>query len=175
MSIVAIEFHCEHCNHLIKAPDEAGGRTGKCPFCHSPTYIPRPAAEQDLDLAPLDDAEEQKRRKEALEAAALQRSLLHERAAPGEPGRGTKQPAGGGGGFVSPAKSIAALIVSYVEAMSGGKLDKAEEVAKELGRQSSSAVTVLDEMARENLAGYGLPALPKPVLLGFLKQLRQKL
>lgn len=172
---MAIEFHCEHCNHVIKAPDDSGGRTGKCPFCHNPTYIPRPAAEQELDFAPLDDGEEQRRKKAAMEDAAYQRSLLHERAVPGEPSRGAKKPAAGGSSFVPPTKAVTALIVSYVEAMSTGRLDKAEEFAKELSSQSANAVTILDEMSREDLTGYGLPALPKPVLVGFLKQLRQRL
>lgn len=173
---MAIEFHCEHCNHVIKAPDDAGGRTGKCPFCHNPTYIPRPAEKDELDLAPLDEGDESRRRKAALEDAAYQRSLLHERSVPGESGRGGAKKAGAAPTpFVSPSKTVTSLIVGYVEAMSSGKLDKAQEMAGALAAQKSNAVAVLDEMSREDLSGYGLPALPKPVLLGFLKQLRQQI
>ena len=173
---MAIEFHCEHCNHLIKAPDDAGGRTGKCPHCHNATYIPRREEDGELDLAPLDDEEETRRKKSAMEDAAYQRSLLHERAVPGEKGG---KPAPGKpaapGQFVSPTKQITGLIVAYVEAMSSGKLDKAEEVSNELRPQKTTVLTILDEMARDDLGAYGLPILPKPVLMGFLKQLRQKL
>ena len=173
---MAIEFHCEHCNHLIKAPDDAGGRTGKCPHCQNATYIPRRADEGELDLAPLDDEDEKRRKKEAMEAAAYQRSLLHERNVPGE--KGAKAAPGKPGSpapFVSPAKHVTGLIVAYVEAMSSGKLDKAEAVTDELRPQKATVVGILDEMARDDLGVYGLPALPKPVLMGFLKQLRQKL
>lgn len=174
---MAIEFHCEHCNHLIKAPDDAGGRTGRCPHCHNAAYIPRPADEEELDLAPLDEDDEAKRRKAAMEAAAYQRSLLHERNVPGEKG-GKPAPggkAGATGGFVSPTKHVTGLIITYVEAMSTGKLEKAESVASELRSQKATVVSILDEMARDDLGMYGLPALPKPVLMGFLKQLRQAL
>jgi hypothetical protein len=169
---VAIEFHCEHCNHLIKAPDDAGGRTGNCPHCHNATYVPRPVPESDVyDLAPLDDSEEARRVRESKEAAAYQRNLLHERNVPGEAPRGQK----GMSSFVSPTKQLTGLIVAFVEAMSTGKLEKAEEVATELSRQKPSVTTILDEMSHDDLSAYGLPALPKPVLTGFLKQLRQKL
>jgi hypothetical protein len=125
----------------------------------------------------LDEDDEAKRRKEAMEAAAYQRSLLHERTAPGEKG-GKPSPAGkpgASGGFVSPTKHVTSLIVAYVEAMSSGKLEKAEAVASELRPQKATVVSILDEMARDDLGMYGLPALPKPVLMGFLKQLRQTL
>lgn len=174
---MAIEFHCEHCNHLIKAPDDAGGRTGRCPHCHNAAYIPRRDDEGEIDLAPLDEDDEAKRRKAAMEAAAYQRSLLHERNVPGEKGG---KPAAGGkpgapGTFTSPTKHITTLIVAYVEAMSSGKLEKADSVFEELRPQKATVVSILDEMARDDLGMYGLPALPKPVLMGFLKQLRQKL
>jgi hypothetical protein len=171
-----IEFHCEHCNKLIKAPDDAGGRTGKCPHCGSPTYIPRPiVGEEELDLAPLDPDDEQKTKRAIMEDAAVQRKLLHERSIPGEP-------AGRGGGKSNPtapvpvsARTLSTLIVSFVEAMSSGKLDKAEEVANELIKTRQQAQRILDEMSGEDLGAYGMPALPRPVLLGFLKQLRAKL
>lgn len=170
---VAIEFHCEHCNHLIKAPDDAGGRTGNCPHCHNATYIPRPVPDDDVyDLAPLDDSEEKRRKKEASEDAAYQRSLLHERATPGEK---AGAPKGGMSGFVAPSKQLTTLIISFVEAMSTGKLEKADSVASELSRDKPAVLKVLDDMTRDDLSQYGLPALPKPVLNGFLKQLRQRL
>ena len=177
---MAIEFHCEHCNHLIKAPDDAAGRMGRCPHCQNTNYIPRPSApgEDELLLAPLDDDEESKRKKAALEDAAYQRSLLHERSMPGElPAKGTARRPGGPADapLRHTSKEITGLIVRYVESLSGGKLEQAESLATQLASIGLAARSTLDEMAKEDLTGYGLPALPRPVLLGFLKQLKARL
>ena len=180
---MAIEFHCEHCNHLIRAPMEAAGRQGKCPHCDNVAYIPRPSApdEGELDLAPLDDREEEQRKRAALEDAAYQRNLLRDKVAPGE--RPKPSSSGGGGGAAASGaapgplapKQITSLIVRYVEAMSGSKLPEAESIAGQLGRIRAQALSLLDEMSGEDLAAYGMPTLPRPILMGFLKQLRAKL
>lgn len=173
---MAIEFHCEHCNHLIKAPDDAGGKQGKCPRCGGINYIRRPPAETgELDLAPIDEAEESRRARQAREDANIQWKLLHERSVPGEPGG-----KGAGRGVPSEAaqvtsKQLTGLIVKYVDAMSQGKLAEAGAFADQLTRHRVQVTSILDEMAGEDLSGYGMPALPKPVLVGFLKQLRGKL
>lgn len=181
---MAIEFHCEHCNHLIRAPLEAAGRQGKCPACGGVAYIPRPVAkdEGELELAPLDTGEEERRKRAALEDAAYQRSLLKENVAPGERGvrsGGAGKSESGGGGSAAPsalpAKQVASMIVKYVEAMTGGKLPEADSLADQLSRNRTQTLGILDEMTSEDLAAYGMPSLPRPVLMGFLKQLRTKL
>lgn len=175
---MAIDFQCEHCNKIVKAPDEAVGRQGKCPHCGCLNYIRRPPEESnELELTPIDEEEEARARRATLEAAALQQRLLHERSMPGEPGgRGRA----GGGGHVTPAappssRQLAGMIVRYVESMSSGQLDAADEVANELRRNTAAVISVLDDLAGEDLAAYGMPTLPRPVLFGFLKQLRAKL
>lgn len=174
---MAIEFHCEHCNHLVKAPDEAAGRQGKCPHCGGVNYIRRPPEEAgELDLAPLDHGEEERRRRQAETDLAVQWKLLHERNVPGEPGgRGAARGAAAAPPPPPSSKQLAGLIVRYVESLSQGKLPQAEEVVGQLTRYRTQVLKVLDDMATEDLSGYGLPTLPRPVLVGFLKQLRSKL
>ncbi len=176
---MAIEFHCTHCAHLIKAPDEAAGQHGKCPHCHGLNYIPRPmtANEGEIDLAPLDEEDEKKRQRASREDAAYQWKLLHEKSIPGDlPGKGVKRASGGATpSVVPPSKQIASLIVRFVEAMSGGKLKQADEVANQLSGFRMQSMAMLDEMASEDLTAYGFPTLPRPVLQGFLKQLRSRL
>ncbi len=184
---MAIEFHCEHCNKLIKAPNEAGGRPGKCPHCQGVNYIPMPPdALNEIPLAPVDEEFEQRRRRAAMEDAAVQQRLLKERATPGETGgrSGVRRsdssfvaasPASSAGGPAPSAKQVTSLVVNYVEAMSQGTLQKADEIGQKLSRHPHEVNRVLDDMLRDDLTAYGLPALPRPVLLGFLKQLRAKL
>lgn len=190
---MSIEIHCTHCNHVIKAPDEAAGKMGKCPHCQGVNYIPRPIAEDDeLDLAPIDEAEEQHRKQAAMEDAAYQRRLLHERNIPGEAGGKSATRAGG---TASPgarrptsaasrpsdsssavtSKEVALLIVRFVDAMSAGKLEQADDYASQLAKNKNAALIALDEIARDDSNTYGLPVLPRPVLIGFLKQLRSRL
>lgn len=178
---MAIEFLCEHCNKTIKAPAEAAGRQGKCPHCGGVNYIRRPPEEtEELELAPFDEEEESRARRAAMEAAAYQQRILHERSMPGEPGGNRSRSAGGRGPSVTPAapptsKQLAGLVVRYVEAMSQGHLDAAEAVSEELRPFRATVLSLLDDLAGEDLAAYGMPTLPRPVLFGFLKQLRAKL
>ena len=178
---MAIEFHCEHCNKTIQAPSEAAGRQGKCPHCGGVNYIRRPPEETgELDLAPIDEEEETRARRAAMEAAALQQRLLHERSVPGEPGANRSRSGIGRGPSVTPAsppssKQLAGLVVRYVEAMSQGQLDTADAVSEELRPFKPAVISLLDDLAGEDLAAYGMPTLPRPVLFGFLKQLRAKL
>lgn len=185
---MAIEFHCDHCNKLIKAPNEAGGRPGKCPHCQGVNYIPLPPdAHDEIPLAPVDEEFEQRRRRAALEDAAVQQRLLKERATPGEPGgrsglrRGDVSTAAsnaagtGSGSAPMNTRQFTTLVVNYVEAMSQGTLERADEISQKLLRHPQEVTRVLDDMLREDLTAYGLPTLPRPVLLGFLKQLRSKL
>lgn len=176
---MGIQFYCEHCRQSVTAPDDAGGRQGKCPHCGGTVYIPNPeATDGEIPLAPLDDAEEQQRERAAQEARELQLRLLQEQATPGEPGsrkgrRSEVMPSALPAGV--PVKELNRLIVQYVEAMAAGRLDTAEQLLARLVQQRLHVLTIIDGMASEDLSAYGLPALPRPVLLGFLKQLRTRL
>ncbi len=77
-----IRVTCEHCNRVIKAPRQSAGRTGKCPHCQNPVYVPIPqeeleeiplASDEDSALAKADQLE-----KEAYEIAAdIRRDLAY--------------------------------------------------------------------------------------------------
>lgn len=74
---MSITFQCEHCHKEIKAPDEAGGKRGKCPFCQQSTYIPSPVREEDLlPLAPLSEEEEQAEKARIQALYAQERDLI---------------------------------------------------------------------------------------------------
>ncbi len=176
-----IEFRCEHCNKEIRAPENTAGRTGKCPHCKGLNYVPLPEDEVgELPLAPLDRDEEVRRGRAAAEDMALQWKLLHERSAPDDPrsrnparSATASRPASAFAG--SSRRSLTAQIVSYVENLSQGKLAEADQLSRELGSHKTEVGKILDEMMSEDLNGYGLPTLPRPVLVGFLKQLRVKI
>ena len=58
---MSIELHCPKCGKLIRAPENTGGKHGKCPYCQGRVYIPMPyCKEEEILLAPI-DAEEDRR------------------------------------------------------------------------------------------------------------------
>ena len=175
-----IEFHCEHCGKVVTAPEDAAGRRGKCPHCDRKVYIPYPSdeAQGELRLAPLDPEDERRRLKAHAEAVELQYRLLHEQAAPGE--RRPRRNRFDGNAAAAPAakmsrKELNRLLVEFVEAMGGGRLERADQAVGKMAKHKSQVLDILDGLATDELAAYGLPALPRPVLLGFLKQLRLRL
>jgi len=181
---VTIDYHCEHCGKAIQAPQSATGRNGKCPHCQAVSYIPLPEADGgELSLVPLDDGDERRRRQASAEDIAVRKRLLADKSSPRDSGGRPKfrRPDVPGGSSSPSAKAglsrkrLTSVVVSFVEAMSGGKLDVANKLAAQLTGQKAEVSRLLDELMGEDLSGYGLPALPKPVLMGFLKQLRGRL
>lgn len=39
---MAVEFTCPECSQLVRTPDEAAGKKGRCPFCSAVVHIPSP-------------------------------------------------------------------------------------------------------------------------------------
>lgn len=181
---MSIEFHCEHCNLIVKAPKEVGGRPGKCPHCQGVNYIPLPEDEAgEIPLEPLDSEFEQHRRKAASEDFEFQRRIMSDKAKPGEGRRPVNRKGASDrtGAPRPPAESlsdrqVSSLVVAFIEAMAGGSLEKANEIAARLRSQPAKVAAVIDDMVNNNnVAAYGLPTLPKPVLNGFIKQLRSRI
>ncbi len=181
---MSIEFHCEHCEKTIRASASSAGKRGKCPHCGGEIYVP--ALEEgegsgELPLAPLDEAEEKKAEREAREAKALQRKLLEDRDVPPEGAVGAQRGSarrGESARAAEPApseKQLNMLVVRYIDAMSSGQLEEADKVAQKLSRHSSQVRSILESIATGEQAGLGLPQLPRPVLLGFVKQLSSRL
>jgi len=166
---MTIRFLCEHCRREVEAPDEAGGKQGKCPFCRQSNYIPAPPAEaeEEIDLAPIDDEEERRRQEEVRSLLEQERQMLIEtKDAPSEPleQKETVEP-----------KDLHHLVVNYCLDMAAGKLQRAGQHAARLrsfGRASAAAV---EELASGQVLEPALDSIPPAVLKGFLKELRGQL
>ncbi len=66
-------------------------------------------------------------------------------------------------------------VMDYLAMMAEGRLNEAESMAALLVAHKSELDPILEAMVSEDLSGSKLPVLPRPVLLGFLKQLRMQL
>jgi len=143
-------------------------------------YIPLPPEGEggELPLTPLDEEFERHRKQAAAEDLAVQRRLWHER----DSSRRTDRSGSVRQADPEPAprprhshKQLTTMVVSFIEAMSRGDLEKAEQLTAQLAGQKAEVFQVLDELVSDDLNTYGLPTLPRPVLVGFMKQLRSKL
>lgn len=56
-SVMAIEFDCPYCTAAIRIGDDAAGKQGTCPKCHTALVVPRPAVIGSGDVEPLPGSE----------------------------------------------------------------------------------------------------------------------
>lgn len=187
---MAIEFHCPFCGKPIRAPDSAGGKHGQCPSCHQTVYVPTADITDDeiLSVEPLDMKAERERLAAEKKARELQRRVLHEREAPPERagdvdarrraagaalGGGAARPAAAAGPMIRPKADLERMIKEYVLAMAGGKLDRAERLAAEIHANMALAEEIIQRLTVDEIPPQELAHIPRPVLIGFFKQLRQ--
>ena len=170
---MSIEFHCEHCGKLVRAPDDTGGKHGKCPSCHQSVYIPMPSDQiEPLDISPVDQAEERERARLRQEALELQRNLLEERELP--KGLATEPALPAAGTPLPPKLDMQTLLIEYALAMAAGNLEQAEQLATDIRTDMRAAEETIQRMVADELPPEQLAQIPRPVLAGFFRQLREK-
>jgi len=165
-----IKLHCDHCGKEIKAPDDAGGKWGKCPACHNKVYVPLPATDDDeLKVAPLDEGEVQKQRQLMAETFRLTQDILEEQiaaeaaAAPGTPAAEISE------------QQLTEYIVRYLRQMVDGRLDEAKRTADRIVPHRRKAVVILEQFAKSDAPDPELEDIPKQVLSGFIRNLRTRI
>jgi hypothetical protein len=174
---MAIEFHCEHCGRMVRAPDDAAGKRGRCPSCHQTVYIPTPSDQiEPLELEPMDEKAEREREKLLRETYELETRILSDREAPPENVRAGqhKTPEGA---MPPPAPGAAdvdvkSLVIDYAVAMAEGRLSDAEEYAEQIRPHMKRAEDVMQQLTVDEIMPERLQDIPRPVLVGFFKQLR---
>jgi uncharacterized Zn finger protein (UPF0148 family) len=166
---MTIEFHCPKCGKHIKAPKEAAGKNGKCPACHQSVYVPTPDDEiEPLELTPLDDAAERERERLLDEARKLREATWRDNSLP---------PEGAGGPRLTPqpisAQDMTGLVTKYAIAMAQGKLAEADAFAAQIRKDMRAAENAIQQITVDEILPPGLDKIPRPVLVGFFKQLRE--
>ena len=174
---MSIELHCPQCEKLIRAPDNAGGKHGKCPYCAAEVYIPTPVDDSDLiALAPVDEEEERRAAKEREEALRYTTAMDKDadlKVAPDDDGppRGVgRRPESTPGDVVD----IGDHVERFVLAMRDSKLDEADRVARKLKRVGPRARDYVEGVLLDPTPP-PIPGVPKPLVQGFLKALLERL
>jgi phage FluMu protein Com len=172
---MAIEFHCEHCGKLVRAADEYAGKRGKCPGCQQSVYIPTPEIEP-LSISPVDKDDEQRQRELLDETRRLTQTIMHERDnLPPEAPRTAKQPRPAPEGDARLSHAIMEeAVVNYARAMAAGDLERAEELTREIRRDFRLADEIIQRVMVDEIPPAELADIPRPVLIAFFKQLREK-
>ena len=167
---MSISFQCEQCKKKVKAPDDAGGKWGSCPFCKHRCYIPLPPSpdDEELKLAPVDDREETRYGKLMRETYSLTRNILQETAADGEP-------AAGGEFNEADEKKLIKNIIIYLRHMADGQLTQAEKTLTELSPHKNAANRILQKMLRAERPEPELADINGKVLQGLIKNLAAKM
>lgn len=166
---MAIIFHCENCGKKIEAPDSAGGKWGKCPACHNKIYVPGLDSDEELKLAPIDESDEEKKKRLMAETHKLTQDILQEREVP--PG-----PADSPGPVSEMSeKELTKNIIMYLRLMADGELGQAQRVADFISPGGRQAVEILDRIALSEIPEPELADIPQQVLSGLIRKLRTRI
>ena len=159
---MSISFHCESCKKKIKAPDNAGGKWGSCPFCTHRCYIPLPKApdEEELTLAPIDPADETQMDALMQETKMLTQSLLSmEMDLPEE-----KESDARGNNRTAQEKEVIKICILYLRQMADTELKDAERTFSQLKKEKKAAIRILSSMARAERPEPELADVPDAIL-----------
>ncbi len=166
---MAITFHCEHCGKKIEAPDDKGAKRGNCPACHNKVYIPGPDSGEELELAPVDENEEARKKQLMTETHKLTQDILLERETPN--------------GAVEADVPVSRIsdeeltknIIVYLQQMADGELDQAQKTSDSIVSCGARAVKILDRIALSEIPEPELADIPLQVLSGLIRNFRTKI
>lgn len=167
---MAISFNCEHCGKRVEAPDSAGGKRGRCPYCKQSNYIPAPASGDEVyDLAAEDEAQTKQavaeREKLRQEEADLLDEIDHDPSPPVPlEQREDLKPA-----------DVYHYVVNYCLDMASSKLERAETHVAALRKVPEVGVAAVEDFLSGTAVEPALDEIHVKVLQGFLKQLRGEL
>lgn len=164
-----ISFHCESCKKKIKAPDQAGGKWGSCPYCGHRCYIPLPKSEEEeeLRLAPIDELEESRIDEMMRETHHLTQHILHESRLPDDL---ASSPAS-----ETDENDVLKNVILYLRQIADGELASAEVTYRSLKPEKKVCLRILAAMLRAERPEPELSDIPSGVLQGLIRDLSTKL
>ena len=167
-----IKFECTECHKIVTAPDAAGGKRGKCPFCGRLVNIPLPPPpqEEDPDLIPLAPIDEDEERKLAQERKALydQEQSLLEAMVPSDDEVPLEQRED------LSSEDLHHFVVNYLLDMFDGNLARAGMHADKLRSLGFAGIGAVDDFLEGKADEPALGHIPAPIREGFLRELKAR-
>jgi cytochrome c1 len=164
-----ITFHCEYCGKKIEAQDSTAGKWGRCPACHNKIYVPNLNPDEELKLAPIDESEEERKKRLMAETYRLEQAILTEREIPDEPTKADTPT------HKISDKKLMKNIILYLRQMADGKLEQAQRTADMIAPFGTQAIKILDGIALSEIPEPELAGIPPQVLSGLIRNLRSKI
>jgi hypothetical protein len=162
---MSIKFHCDHCGKRIDAPDNAGGKWGKCPACHNKVYVPQADDDEELKLAPIDETEAERQKRLLAETFQITQNILQERSIPE-----TAAPPSGSATDIS-SERLTEIIIRYLRQMADGDLDEAQRTVESIASHRRQSKEILEQIATSDPPDPELMDIPPHVLSGFIRNL----
>ncbi len=166
---MAITFHCEYCGKKIEAKDNTGGKWGKCPACHNKLYVPSLGTDEEIKLAPIDESEEEKKKRLMAETYRLTQDILQEREVPNGPANAAEPISEMG------EKELTKNIILYLRQIANGELNQANRIAELIAPHGRKGVEILDRIALSEIPEPELADVPPQVLSGLIRELRTRI
>ena len=159
-----IEFCCKHCGERITAPEPLVGKKGLCPFCRGKMLIPsRMVARLQLETnIPTEDVDLWQIESELLRSNNDRYNRLDAVSATNS----THEPQ-------VTQNDVETQVCDFMVAMAAGELEVADRIANDLARRKQIRDATIDRIDLDRLDEPALKMLPRPLLQGFLKQLRR--
>jgi hypothetical protein len=160
-----IQLHCEHCGKKIEAPDNAGGKWGKCPRCHNKVYVPQPdTGEEELKLAPIDENDDMRQRQLLAESFQIAQNILEEKSIP--------ESAGPGQSSDMSDEELTEVVIRYLRQMYEGDLEDAQRTSEVIVAHRRKIRGIVDQIATSDPPDPELMDIPQQVLTGLIRNLR---
>jgi hypothetical protein len=167
---MAITFHCEHCNKKIEAPDNAGGKWGRCPACRNKVYVPGVESDEELKLAPIDTNDQAEQKRLMAETRRIEQEIMKEQSEVLDDSPERAVPV-----YDVSDNELTKNIIIYLRLMADGDLEQADRVAGSIIHGGKRAVKILDGIALSEIPQPELADIPRQVLAGLVKTLRTKI
>jgi hypothetical protein len=173
---MSIKFHCDHCGKKIEAPDNAGGKWGKCPSCHNKLYVPNlNPGDEELKLAPIDTSAKEREKQLMAETYRLTQDILQERVVP-EGGADTAE-------LDDTAEMVFGMsntelmkyIILYLRQMADGELAEAQKIEALIEPHKAQAVGILDKITQGEIQEQELADVPQQVISSLVRTLRSEI
>lgn len=157
---MSIELHCSSCSGKVSAPDHAGGRRGKCPYCGASVYIPMPPdPNEEIGVEPLDEEFVQHVNEMIEESFAV------------TAGAGADFGMDDGPGEVLDCDEEVKL---YILSLRDSRLDKAESALDRMKKQKTKAKNHVQAMIADPMQ-QPYDGVPAPLMKAFLQKLATEL
>lgn len=168
---MTISFRCESCKKKVKAPDEAGGKWGSCPYCKHRLFIPRAKTddEPELKLAPVDESELSHIDDLMKETHSLTQKILHEDSVIDEGVEDTAAAKAVG------EKELTKQCIIYLRQMADGDLMEAETTLAALKGSRKTAQRIFTAMSRSERPEPELQDVPDSIMQGLIRDAVNKL